>query len=272
MSAVSSPDVNLLSAANITTGPVISPLSGSITATGAASGYIFNVSAYTCVTIKVTAPAAGCSISFASSILGSGTPPDALFVTKVGSGVLVSSDTLGANATQIYQCNVIGQIQADVYATTLSSGTITIVGNITTDSVALNQYVQAVQSGAWALSASATGGYTPGKLISAASTNATVIKAAPGTLGYLSISNVNAAARFVKFYNQTAAPSGSGLTSVMTIAVPSNGATGAATNIPLPPQGMAFSIGIAFWTTANVADNDTTAVALNDLVINYGWI
>ena len=143
-------NVNVTGAPTFSTGPAVAALSGSITSTGTSNGYIFNASAYTCVTVKVTAPAAGCTIAFASSVLSSGTPGDTLFVTKQGSGALISTDTLGANATQLYEFNIIGQIQVNIYATVLSSGTITIIGNETSDSVSINQYVQAVQSGTWA--------------------------------------------------------------------------------------------------------------------------
>lgn len=117
--------------------------------------------------------------------------------------------------------------------------------------------------------ASATGGYTPGKLISAASTNATSVKASAGTLGYITASNINAAARYLKIYNKATAPTVGTDTPVAVFLIPGNTA-GAGTNIPLPPQGMALGTGIAFAITTGVADSDTGAVAANELIINYG--
>lgn len=119
--------------------------------------------------------------------------------------------------------------------------------------------------------ASPTGGYTPGKLVSAATTNATSVKASAGTLGHVSASNVNAAPRYLKFYNKASAPTVGTDVPVLTYIIPGNTA-GAGTNIPLPPQGINFSTGIAFAITTGAADSDTGAVAANEIIINYGTI
>lgn len=118
--------------------------------------------------------------------------------------------------------------------------------------------------------ASAAGGYTPGKLVSAATTNATSVTAAATTLGYLTASNVNAAARYLKIYNKASAPTVGSDTPVATFIIPGNTA-GAGTNIPLPPQGMALSTGFAFALTTEATDAGTTAVAANEIVVNYGF-
>lgn len=121
------------------------------------------------------------------------------------------------------------------------------------------------------VTAATTGGYTPAKLISAATTNATSVKASAGTIGYLTASNINASPRYLKIYNKASAPTVGTDVPVHTFIIPGNTA-GAGTNIPLPPQGIALGTGIAFATTTGVADADTGAVASADLVINYGWI
>lgn len=121
------------------------------------------------------------------------------------------------------------------------------------------------------VTAATTGGYTPAKLISAATTNATSVKASAGTIGYLTASNINASPRYLKIYNKASAPTVGTDVPVHTFIIPGNTA-GAGTNIPLPPQGIALGTGIAFATTTGVADADTGAVASAELVINYGWI
>lgn len=123
--------------------------------------------------------------------------------------------------------------------------------------------------GGVSLDAQATGGYTPGKLISAATTNATSVTAVASTLGYITASNVNASPRYLKLYNKASSPTVGTDTPVHTFLIPGNTA-GAGTNIPLPPQGIAFSNGIALALTTGVADNDTAAVAANEIVVNYG--
>lgn len=117
--------------------------------------------------------------------------------------------------------------------------------------------------------ATSSGGYTPGKLISAASTNATSIKASAGTLGYITASNINAAARYLKIYNKASSPTVGTDVPVHTFLIPGNTA-GAGTNILLPPQGISLSVGIAIAITTGVTDADTGAVAANEIVVNYG--
>lgn len=118
--------------------------------------------------------------------------------------------------------------------------------------------------------ATSTGGYTPGKLISASGTNGTSIKASAGTLGYITASNINASPRYLKVYNKASTPTVGTDVPVHTFLIPGNTA-GAGTNIPLPPQGIALGTGIAIAITGGVADNDSTSVAANDIVINYGY-
>jgi hypothetical protein len=115
----------------------------------------------------------------------------------------------------------------------------------------------------------ASGGYTPGKLISAASTNATSIKASAGTIGYITASSINAAARYLKVYDKASAPTVGTDIPVHTFLIPGNTA-GTGTNITLPPQGAAFTLGIAIAITTGVADADSGAVAASEIVINYG--
>jgi hypothetical protein len=117
--------------------------------------------------------------------------------------------------------------------------------------------------------AAATGGYTPGKLVSAATTNATVIKASAGTIGYLTASSVNAAARYLKIYDKATSPTVGTDVPIHTFIIPGNTA-GAGTNILLPPQGILCSNGISFALTTESTDAGTTAVAASEIVINYG--
>jgi len=104
------------------------------------------------------------------------------------------------------------------------------------------------------------------RVISAASTNATVIKASAGTVHGWYISNVNAAARFVKFYNKATAPTVGTDTPLITLAIPGN-AAGAGTNVSFN-KGLEFDTGIGIAITGAVPDADTTVVAANEIVTN----
>lgn len=144
-------DVNLSGATNITTGPNLSRTTGTITATGTGNGVLVNCANFSVMNIKISGTYAGATIAFLSLLNSSGTPSDAFFVTKQGSGTLISSDTPGTNATALYTANLAGPQQFLIYATAISSGSISVELNQTTDSISINQYTQAVQSGTWTI-------------------------------------------------------------------------------------------------------------------------
>lgn len=98
-------------------------------------------------------------------------------------------------------------------------------------------------------------------LISAASTNATVVSAAPSRLSGWHIYNSNAAARKVAFHNSASAPT-AGASVYFSIVVPATSA------VYMAPGNVDFSAGIAITTVTESADNGTTAVGAGDLNIN----
>jgi hypothetical protein len=117
-----------------------------------------------------------------------------------------------------------------------------------------------------AVGASVSGGWTPFGLTSAATTNATAVKASPGQIGYLSVTNNGATAAYLKIYNATSATAGSG-TPIHRFLLPA----GLGSNLPVPGA-IAFSTGISFTITGAAADSDTTAVALNQVQVNIGYL
>lgn len=111
------------------------------------------------------------------------------------------------------------------------------------------------------------GGATPYRLISAASTNATSVKASAGQIYSIAAMNTNAAVRYLKLYNLASAPTVGTSTPVQVYALPPSG--GVTLSLPV---GMAFSTGIALATTTGAADTDTGAVALNEIVVSLSFI
>jgi len=108
------------------------------------------------------------------------------------------------------------------------------------------------------------------KFISAASTNATSVKASAGVLYGLIAFNLNAAVRYLKLYNKASAPTVGTDTPVMTVPVPAS-ATGAGFVLPIPP-GVDFTTGIAFALTTGSADADTAAVGAGDLFVHLIYV
>lgn len=128
-----------------------------------------------------------------------------------------------------------------------------------------------VVSGSTNMAAAATGGYTPFSLRSAATNNATSVKASAGTLGYLNAVNTTATLYYLKLYNKASspAPGSDNALLVGVYPVPAS-TTGAGIAIPLPPQGMNFSTGIAYALVAGLSDTDNTSAATG-VCVNGGY-
>lgn len=107
------------------------------------------------------------------------------------------------------------------------------------------------------------GGLTISTLLSAATTNATSVKASAGQVFGWFLSNSNAAARYFKLYNKASAPTVGTDVPVMTIYLPA----GAAANVEFS-HGIAFATGIAFAITTGATTADTGAVAANEIIVN----
>lgn len=108
--------------------------------------------------------------------------------------------------------------------------------------------------------ANASGAASGAHIVSAATTNATIVKASAGRVLGWALGNTTAAWRYVKLHNQTTLPTaGSGV--VRTISIPPGGL--AQQNLP---GGIAFTTGIGLTIVTGSADADATAVALGDVV------
>jgi hypothetical protein len=136
--------------------------------------------------------------------------------------------------------------------------------------VASFRSVQIAVSGSMTPVASSTGGAQYFHLVSANTTNATVVKAAPGTLYNVILScNTSAAARYLKFYDTATAPTAGSGTIVQVVQAPLLAAsTGSTTVVNFGPAGMQFKNGIAFVTVTTLPDAGSTAVATSDLSID----
>lgn len=107
--------------------------------------------------------------------------------------------------------------------------------------------------------------------VSTADTNAAVIKAGDGTVHWIHATNVNAAVRYLKLYNLTAAPTVGTDVPKLTIAL-TGGATGTHTDISIPLGGLDFDVGIAMALTTEATDAGTTGVSASETVVNIGYI
>lgn len=110
------------------------------------------------------------------------------------------------------------------------------------------------------------GATTKHHAISAATTNATVVKASAGSINALTISNGNAAARYFKLYDKASAPVVGTDTPVMTVLVPPVSTL----VLDLGAYGLRNATGIAYALTTGIAVADTGAVGTDlSVFINY---
>jgi hypothetical protein len=128
-----------------------------------------------------------------------------------------------------------------------------------------------LRNGAQVSALSASGsltGCTPGSIISAASVNETEIKGSAGQLYMLNVTNIGAAAVFLKLYNDTAANTDETDTPILRFVVPGS-TTGAGNSVAIPATGVSFTAGITFRLTSAIADNSTGAVAASEVLVSY---
>ena len=112
-------------------------------------------------------------------------------------------------------------------------------------------------------------GTTPYKLISLATTNASVVKSSGGNLYSIVAIGLTSTVRYLKLYNKATAPNVGTDIPVMTIPIPTN-IQGAGIAIPFS-MGVNFPLGISLAITGTAADNGTTAIGAGDVIINLTY-
>lgn len=115
----------------------------------------------------------------------------------------------------------------------------------------------------------ASGGTSAYSSISTAAVLSAVVKALPGKVFQLSCMNINAAARYVRLYNQTGAPASTDGANILWRGIIPGATTGAGFTIPL--NGIQFSTGIGIRASTGIADTDTGSLAANELIFNVEY-
>ena len=115
-----------------------------------------------------------------------------------------------------------------------------------------------------------SGGLTPYQLVSAATNNATSLKATAGQVYSIQAFNNSANIAYLKFYNKASAPAPATDTPVKTILIPAN-SLGSGAVFDFGNLGLQFATGIAFAIVGGIAVDDNTAVAANETVVNIDY-
>lgn len=116
-----------------------------------------------------------------------------------------------------------------------------------------------------ALAPNTTTGLTTYHLVSAASTNATNIKASAGAVYGWHVYNSNIMARKVAFHNTAGTPTAGASVFFSVVLAPNSSVS------VFVPHGIVFSTGIGITAVTGLADSDATGVASTDLIINIWY-
>jgi hypothetical protein len=107
-------------------------------------------------------------------------------------------------------------------------------------------------------------------ILAAASTNANLVKAGPGTIIAIHCINVSAAVKYLKLYDSFKLPVAGQGTPVRRFGIPAS--TTGAGFVYTPSVAMQFVSGIGFTITGGAADSDTTALSANDVILTLEYI
>lgn len=113
----------------------------------------------------------------------------------------------------------------------------------------------------------AQGFATAFKLISAATTNSTLVKNSLVSIGTIVVSNASTSAKYLKLYNKATAPTVGTDIPTDTILIPAGQTITIAYSV-----GKRFTTGLGIAITGAVADADATVVALNDVIVNINYV
>lgn len=187
-----------------------------------------------------------------------------VIATRVdATGVLPStvSGTITSNAYWVFSTMAANFTKMRVRATAYTSGTLTVHGLRAPDQAMINIGSPVSISGIPTVNTSPVTPTTHTLPSSAATTNATVIKASGGTIVCMSVSNVGAAIRYFKVYDKASAPTVG--TDVPVKVVP----LAAGSTYDLPTNLFRLNTGIAYAITGALADADTTAIGAGEVKV-----
>ena len=183
-----------------------------------------------------------------------------------------TTGNLSAQPTYAWEMSVNGLARMRVRCTARTSGTQSWrfkLGTYATEPIPAAQI-----SGTQPVSGTVTANWgtittpTASNINSAATTNATSVKATAGSVYSITASNTGAGAAFLKLYNKASSPTVGTDVPVLTIPIPASSVQ----NIEFGTAGHRFTTGIALAITNLAADSDTTAIAANQVKVLTAYI
>ena len=143
-----------------------------------------------------------------------------------------------------------------------------MIGGSTMDMLAAPVRVTALPAGGMALGPNiAYGVSTFSHTVSAATTNATSVKASAGVINEITISNNGTSAAYLKLYNKASAPTVGTDTPIRVVMCPADQTV----VVGCGSYGLRLATGIAFAITAGAGNADTAAVAANQVIVGMSY-
>lgn len=252
-----------------------SAITGNITANG--QTVFANCERFSNLTIHCTGTFATVNVTFEGSINSTNGTDGNWFAVQAlrtnANTIELVTGNLSAAPAYAWELSVNGLKYFRVRATAFTSGTqvwTMLPGTYATEPIPAAQI-----SGTQPVSGTVTANWgtltTPSasNVNSAASTNATVVKASAGTVYSVTVSNANAADRYVKFYNKATAPTVGTDVPVFPLRIPAGETRTYQIGGTL---GHRFTAGIGLAITTGMADSDTGAVAANEIKVATSYI
>jgi hypothetical protein len=157
------------------------------------------------------------------------------------------------------------QLSAGVGATGDAAVTAGSTGSITGKLRQISSDIDAIKTALQLIDDDQTGASVNHRVSVGTTEDETEIKATAGRLLGIHITNTNAAVRYFRCANLTAANTTPGTSTVFYgIAVP-GATTGAGFIAPIPPGGIAFSTALTCWLVTGAAESDVAEVAANEI-------
>lgn len=169
----------------------------------------------------------------------------------------LGSDALTTTTNTTIWFNVNGCARIKMVMTAFTSGTAVV--NYVANAQAIAQGLPTIGGG------DTTSTLSNFSVLAAGSNNATAIKATPGNIYSIEITNTSAAIKYVKFYNKATAPVPGSDNALL---IRRYGIPATSNLVVNSPKGIPFTTGIGFATVTGTSDTDNTAVTAADLMIN----
>lgn len=229
---------------------------------GNAQAVEFDVLDAATAVIAVTGTYASVAVAFEGTI--DGTNWFSIMGVQTDAATFATASGTLSSTNRAWEFGVSGFAKIRVRSTAYTSGTMVItcgrstIGYDPAGAAQVALVAGTALAGYVGVSGKTTGGATAAKLVSAATTNATSLKASAGTLYGGRAFNSGASPAFLKFYNKASAPTVGTDVPVLVIGIPAGQSVdfGIGNSV-----GINFATGIAYAITGGMADNDTAAIA-----------